>query len=94
VGLESGIEAAIHAVGKSFEEDNSQCLLLVLMDADNAFNKLNRKVSLENIKILCPPCTHTYLHNSYHTPTVHLLEYLLEMNHKRHVYLYFWTMKI
>jgi len=24
-GLESGIEAAIHAVRKSFEEDNSEC---------------------------------------------------------------------
>jgi len=57
-GLASGIEAAIHAVKKSFEEDNSECLLLV--DADNAFNKLNRKVSLENIKRLCPPCIHTY----------------------------------
>ena len=29
-GLESGIEAAIHAVRKSFEEDDSECLLLVL----------------------------------------------------------------
>ena len=28
-GLESGIEAAIYAVRKSFEEDNSECLLLV-----------------------------------------------------------------
>ena len=55
--LESGIEAAIHAVRKSFDEDNSECPLLV--DADNAFNKLNRKVSLENIKRLCPLCTHT-----------------------------------
>ena len=50
-GLESSIEAAIHAVRKSFEEENSECLLLV--DADNAFNKLIRKVNLENIKRLC-----------------------------------------
>ena len=71
VGLESGIEAAIHAVRKSFEEDNSECLLLV--DADNAFNKLNRKVSLENIKRLCPPM-YTYLHNSYNTPAMLYLE--------------------
>jgi len=65
-GLESGIEAAIHAVRKGFEEDNSECLLLV--DADNAFNKLNRKVSLENIKRLCPPCTHTYTTATTHPP--------------------------
>jgi len=71
VGLESGIEAAIHAVRKSFEEDNSECLLIV--DADNAFNKLNRNVSLENIKRLCPPM-YTYLHNSYNTPATLYLE--------------------
>jgi len=66
VGLESGIEAAIHAVKKSFEEHNSECMLLV--DADNAFNKLNRKVSLENIKRLCPQCTHTYTTATTHPP--------------------------
>ena len=46
------------------------------MDADNAFNKLNRKVSLENIKRLCPPCTHTYNFNvnSYNTPAMLYLE--------------------
>jgi len=70
-GLELGIEAAIHAVRKSFEEDNSKCLLLV--DADNAFHKLNRKVSLENIKRLCPPL-YTYLYNSYNTPAMLYLE--------------------
>jgi len=70
-GLDSGIEAAIHAVRKSFKEDNSECLLLV--DAYNAFNKLNRKVSLENIKRMCPPI-YTYLHNSYNTPTMLYLE--------------------
>jgi len=62
-GLESGIEAAIHAVRKSFEKDNGECLLLV--DADNAFNKLNRKVSLENINRLCPPM-YTYLQHTRH----------------------------
>jgi len=70
-GLESSIEAAIHAVSKSFEEDKSECLLLV--DADNAFNKLNRNVSLENIKRLCSPI-YTYLHNSYNTPAMLYLE--------------------
>ena len=68
--LESGIEAATHAVRKCFEEDNSECLSL--LDADNAFNKLN-KVSLENIKRLCPRM-YTYLHNSYNTPAMLYLE--------------------
>ena len=56
-GLESGIEAAIHAVRKSFE-DNRECMLLV--DADNAFNKLNIKFTLENIKRLSPMYTHLH----------------------------------
>ena len=64
-GLESGIEAATHAVGKSYEEDNSECLLLV--DTDNAFNKLNRKVSLGNIKRLCPPHIHIPTQQLQHT---------------------------
>jgi len=64
-GLESGIEAIL-AVKKGYKKENSECLLLV--DADNAFNKLNRKISLENMKRLCPPM-YTYLHNSYNIPT-------------------------
>jgi len=73
-GLESGIEAATHAAKKSFEEDNSEYLLLV--DADNAFIKLNRKASLENIKRLSPHVHnhYMYLHNSYNTPTMLYLE--------------------
>jgi len=39
----------------------------------HAFNKLNRKVSLENIKRLCLP-TYTSLHNSYNTPATLYLE--------------------
>jgi len=66
-GLESDTKAEIHAARKSYEGENSECLLLA--DADNAFNKLNRKVSLENTKRLCPPM-YIYLHNSYNTPTM------------------------
>jgi len=65
-GLESGIEAATNAVRKSYEEEKSECLLLV--HADNAFNKLNRKVSLENIKRLCPPMSRIYTVAVTHPP--------------------------
>ena len=37
------------------------------------YNKLNRKVSLENITRLCPPM-YTYLHNSYNTLIILYLE--------------------
>ena len=64
-GIESGIEAAIHAMHKTFNEDWCEAVLLV--DADNAFNRLNREAALQNIKVTCPPL-HTYLNNSYNTP--------------------------
>ena len=52
-GLKAGIEAAIHAMRGKFGDDESEGILLV--DAENAFNKLNRKTALQNIKVLCPP---------------------------------------
>jgi len=65
-GLESGAEAAIRAVTKSYKEENSEYLLLV--NADNTFSKISRKVSLENIKRLCPPYKHTYTTATTHPP--------------------------
>lgn len=56
-GLKSGIEGAIHAVKKVFLEENCEGLLLV--DADNAFNRLNRKISLHNKKCCVPLYIHT-----------------------------------
>jgi len=73
--LESGIEAAIPFVRKSF-----QCSMLV--DANNVFNKLNRKISLENIRRLCPPI-YTYLHNTYNTPNMLCLENRPTYCHRR-----------
>ena len=47
-GLKAGIESAIHAMRKVFEDDDTEAILLV--DSENAFNNLNRKVALQNIK--------------------------------------------
>ena len=65
-GLRSGIEAAIHACHDSWQEQTTECLLQV--DAENAFNRLNRKVALNNIKQICPPI-HRFLHNHYQQPS-------------------------
>ena len=65
-GLKGGIEAAIHAMRRTFESNNTEAMLLV--DAENAFNKLNRKVALQNIKQSCPPF-YQYLSNTYQTPS-------------------------
>ena len=51
-GQKSGSEDAIHAMHRIFEADDTDAVLLI--DASNAFNTLNRAASLHNIRILCP----------------------------------------
>ena len=58
----AGCEAAVHALSSIFSEDDSDAILLV--DADNAFNRINRNVILHNIRIICPIIA-TYVINSY-----------------------------
>ncbi len=41
---------------------------MILVDADNAFNNLNRKTALLNIKALCPPL-YTFINNTYKSPS-------------------------
>ena len=64
-GLKSGIEAAIHAMRQTYEDHNTEAILLV--DAENAFNNLNRNAALKNIKEICPPF-YRYLSNTYEKP--------------------------
>ena len=64
-GLRAGIEASIHAMRRIFDDDDSEAIILV--DAENAFNNLNRKAALHNIRELCPPF-YQYLHNTYQKP--------------------------
>ena len=61
-GLPSGCEAAAHAMNDIFKEEDTDALLLV--DASDAFNTLNRKFLLHNIKYLCPHMA-TYIRNCY-----------------------------
>ena len=61
-GLKGGVEAAIHAMREIFEQEITKAVILV--DAENAFNKLNRQAALHNIQYLCPPFA-TVLINSY-----------------------------
>ena len=48
-----------------FERDETEAILLV--DAENAFNNLNREAALHNIKEICPSF-HRYLANTYLMP--------------------------
>ena len=51
-GQPAGSEAAIHAMARVFSDEGSDGILLI--DASNAFNSLNRRVALLNISIVCP----------------------------------------
>ena len=64
-GVKAGIEAAIHTMRQVYEDPNTEAVLLV--DAENAFNNLNRKAALMNIKEICPPL-YRYLQNTYQQP--------------------------
>ena len=61
-GLSGGADAAIHAMREIFESGDTEALLLV--DAENAFNCLNREASLKNMNTICPEFS-KYLVNTY-----------------------------
>ena len=61
-GQIAGIEAAIHATCLQFSSPDTEGVLLV--DASNAFNSLNRQTALHNIQVLCPAIA-TILINTY-----------------------------
>ena len=48
----AGCEAAVHSMRQVFESPQSEAVILV--DASNAFNSLNRQAALRNIHYLCP----------------------------------------
>ena len=65
-GLKGGAEAAIHAMKSVFEKECTDAVILV--DAENAFNRLNRQAALHNIQYLCPSFS-TVLINTYRKPS-------------------------
>ena len=76
-GLQGGVEGAIHALRNMFDDTDNEGILLV--DADNAFNRLNRKVALHNTSVICPEFS-VYLVNTYRKPA-RLYIYLTPMEH-------------
>ena len=65
VGHKSGGEVAIYAIRNIFEADETDAVLLI--DASNAFNALNRAAALHNIRVLFPTLA-TYVINTYRQP--------------------------
>ena len=64
-GQVAGVESAIHVVRQCFDDDKTGGVLLV--DASNAFNSVNREAALLNVRHLCPPLA-TILLNCYRDP--------------------------
>lgn len=64
-GQVAGIDAAIHAMREINDADDTEAVLLV--DASNAFNSLNRHAFLHNISIICPQIS-IYVNNCYKIP--------------------------
>ena len=62
-GQDVGAKAAIHARSKIFADVDMNAVLLI--DAENAFNSINHKVILLNLKLICPIIA-TYIINSLH----------------------------
>ena len=63
-GQEAGAEATIHAMRDFFANKITEAILLI--DAENEFNSINRKVMLHNLNFICPIIT-TYITNCYIT---------------------------
>ena len=65
-GHSAGSEAAIHAVNQLFNEEGADGVLLI--DATNAFNQMNRAVAMHNIRITCKEIA-LCINNTYRSPS-------------------------
>ena len=63
----AGCEALIHAMNNIFQDEQTEAVLLV--DAANAFNAVNRKRFMHNINIICSSIA-TFVHNRYSRPSL------------------------
>ena len=65
VGQQGGCEAGVHAMYDLYQEEDTHGIIQV--DANNAFNVINRKVFLHNIQIICPAISN-FIKNCYTKP--------------------------
>ena len=65
VGVPSACEAAVHTISGLFARPMVEGVLMV--DASNAFNSLNRQVALHNLPRLCPALARVFV-NTYSSP--------------------------
>ena len=63
---QAGVEAAVHAMRKFLEDAENDGILLI--DADNAFNRVNRQAALWNVQFTCPSMKYVLI-NMYRAPS-------------------------
>ena len=59
VGQSAGVEATVHAMRVLFEDDEADGVFLI--DAENAFNRINRAAVLWNCQFVCPSLKHSLI---------------------------------
>ena len=64
-GPDAGCEATIHSLRTIFQQEETEAVMLI--DASNAFNSINRKAFLHNVKVICPSIA-TFTNNCYSSP--------------------------
>lgn len=64
-GQDAGCEAAVHAMAHVYNAEDTEAVIFV--DAANAFNRLNRQVTLRNTQVICPALA-PILINTYRNP--------------------------
>ena len=65
-GQDAGCEAAVHIMRSVFNDGDTEGVLLI--DAKNAYNSLNRATAIHNIQVLCPSLAPTLI-NLYRSNT-------------------------
>ena len=75
-GVCSGIKGAIHTVCDLFNEHQEEGWGVLLIDASNAFNNINRQAVLWNFRVLWPTCS-LFLFNTYRAGPCSLLSMLM-----------------
>ena len=71
-GQNSGCDAAVHPMRQIFDNTNAQAVLLV--DASNAFNNLNRQTAHQNILLNCPSISKVLINIYHNVPSFLLIE--------------------